>query len=178
MSARTTQAIGEKIQRLRKARLWSTEELAAEAKCDAKTIQNAEASKHLYHRTLRRIADALQIEPNDIMNPTQREYDVLELTLITKLSIHVTNRNEVKKFIKSITDAAKPFYALHPFRIEPGSTVMSFQINRFDAVKIVNAFLDGKLDHLQVVSIAIKDEKMAPPEKQSSPSPSKTKLTT
>src|SRR5665213_3367904 len=60
--SRTVRPDGEKIKRLRQAKLWRVEDLARHAKCSVKTVENVERGGNVYMFTLAKFATALGVE--------------------------------------------------------------------------------------------------------------------
>ena len=60
--SRTVRPDGEKIARLRQAKLWRVEDLARHAKCSVKTVENVEHGANVYMFTLAKFATALNVE--------------------------------------------------------------------------------------------------------------------
>jgi transcriptional regulator with XRE-family HTH domain len=58
---------GQKLRNLRGSKGWSREKLAEIADCDPATVKKAEGGGAIDHKIRRRIADALAVEPQDLM---------------------------------------------------------------------------------------------------------------
>src|SRR5262245_28062597 len=58
---------GDRIRRLRQGRFWSQEELAQQAKRPKRTIERAEAGERLQRDTLRAIAQAFGLLPEELV---------------------------------------------------------------------------------------------------------------
>ena len=61
-------ARGDRIRRARRARAMTQEQLAVAAGCDVKTIRNSESSRNLDVATLRKIAEALDLEFESVVS--------------------------------------------------------------------------------------------------------------
>ena len=67
MANRSFPIDGQKLRNLRRSKGWSREKLAEVADCDPATIKKAEGGGAIDHKIRRRIADALTVEPQDLM---------------------------------------------------------------------------------------------------------------
>jgi transcriptional regulator with XRE-family HTH domain len=63
----TVQANGQKIKALRLARKWSQEDLAREAVCSKRTVENAEAGKRIRETGLKDIAGVLGVDVSELL---------------------------------------------------------------------------------------------------------------
>src|SRR5919108_3793045 len=67
MDDRFVRPDGDKIRRLRQGRFWSQDDLATQAKRPKRTIERAEAGERLQRDTLRAIAQALGVPPEELV---------------------------------------------------------------------------------------------------------------
>lgn len=70
----------QKVRRLRTEQGWSQEELAAEAGCSKKTIENMERGNPVSLRSLREVATALEVDVKDLIADAPAAEDVVEPT--------------------------------------------------------------------------------------------------
>lgn len=80
---------GDKVRNLRLGKVWKTNDLARSAKCDVKTIENAERGKPIYAITLARIASALGVDYKSLIAKSVEQKRPVEPKKPTKRDLMV-----------------------------------------------------------------------------------------
>lgn len=89
----TVEPNGKQIESLRTERGWSQEELATKADCSKRTIENIEAGKPVYRKTLAAIAAAFgaPVQVKDLLVANGETIDLKEVTTSSKPVVRVGN---------------------------------------------------------------------------------------
>lgn len=166
---------GPTARRLREERDLSIERLALEAGCSHKTVLALETGKPVQKRNVAKVAKALGIAPEELKpvpdcvvvpptasapvgDPPPAPPRRRRLVLVYDLSpAFLENAPEEIHFILKLTEDAGtlgPVLVLDP---EEGSIRLTLEVSDDDALRIVNAFLAGKLSDHGLRSVTLYD---------------------
>ncbi len=163
---RTVEPDGASIQRLRIEKGWRVEDLARRAGCSLKTVENVEKGENIYVYTLKRIANALGVEPSELLidvddAPPER---MRKKERVWKITLEVSTPYD--EFDES-SDLVSLLQALvsrlggggiEPTGIQEGSTLIEVEMTLEQFLELAEAYADGRLDDLHIESIAAPDD--------------------
>ncbi len=117
---------GDKVVRLRYERGLTTEELAARSELHVNTIYKAEASGHLVPNTLAKLAEALGVEIEAILDSHRRH--------TVKLRFHLAGSEQKQQLLELIE---REFPDVEVFDVETGSILLTLKISGADLARLV-----------------------------------------
>lgn len=163
---RTVEPDGAEIQRLRIEKGWRVEDLARKAGCSLKTVENVEKGENIYVYTLKRIANALDVEPSELLideddAPSAR---MPKKERVWKITLEVSTPYD--EFDES-SDLVSLLQALvsrlggggiEPTGLQEGSTLIEVEMTLEQFLELAEAYADGRLDDLNIESITAPDD--------------------
>jgi transcriptional regulator with XRE-family HTH domain len=163
--SRTVQADGDAIRRLRRSQGWNVEDLAKQAKCSVKTVENIDKSANVYLFTLAKFAQALGVEPKDLMPASaDAPLPVAEATRIPNatqisftINMHFSSLDETRwlaDYLEEIVRRAGVMGQIDVRSIREGaSIVVELASSTEDAYRIAYALVESKLSGLNAVRV-------------------------
>lgn len=165
VKSRTVRPDAEAIKRLRLEKGWRVEDLAKNAKCSAKTVENIERGASVYLFTLAKFATALGVEyallvaggePQAESQTKERRFQV-QITL----SIPFEEFDQTEQLV-SLIDLLKRLLpakdALEVKGLMAGSTIITLEMSEADVRALISAFNAGKLDEMLVAAILLPND--------------------
>lgn len=136
--SRSVSVDGEKLARLRRAMGWRVSDLAENAKCSEKTVQNAEAGKPIYISSAAAIAKALRIEYEDLLVGGEPNLHRVRITVDADIRQLDSSKN-VQILIRLLAEltGAK---GIEIVKREEGSIIITLEMPEDDLLKVVAAF--------------------------------------
>lgn len=149
---RTVEPNGEAVRAARLRKGWRTQDLADKAECSKRTVESVEAGNAVYAFTLSQIAAALG-EPTEklvagaTMPPPQD--DMVRITVELAFPFHKFDQSDQLKalitFMQQFTKGE-----LEPCALRESSVSIDLLLHKDDLYKLVQAFLDLKLEPLRI----------------------------
>jgi transcriptional regulator with XRE-family HTH domain len=161
---RTVEPDGEAIQRLRIEKGWRVEDLAKRAGCSLKTVENVENGENIYVYTLKRIANALDSEPSELLIGDAPPERMRKKERVWKITFEVSTPYD--EFDES-SDLVTLLQALvsrlggkemEPVGVKEGSTLIEIEMTLEQFLELAEAYADGRLDDLNIESIGAPDD--------------------
>jgi transcriptional regulator with XRE-family HTH domain len=168
--SRTVRPDGEKIARLRKAKLWRVEDLARKAGVSVKTVENVEHGANVYMFTLAKFATALGVENSALLAGADPPDDLpkkkrqIEVSLTIKIPFDDFDQSdELMSLIEKMTAVVKAHDHIEVTGLMAGSTIITLEMSEADVHSLIAAFMAGKLDEMKVqeVNLRLTHEKSA-----------------
>ncbi len=160
---RTVRPDGEKIKRLRLAKLWRVEDLAKQAKCSVKTVENVERGANVYMFTLAKFATALNVESASLLAGAELPVDPpkKERRIEVNLKINIPfddfdQSDQLIKLIESLKAIVNANDHIEVTRLMAGSTIITLEMSEADVHSLIAAFMAGKLDEMQVQELNLR----------------------
>jgi transcriptional regulator with XRE-family HTH domain len=167
--SRTVRPDGEKIKRLRQAKLWRVEDLARHAKCSVKTVENVEHGGNVYMFTLAKFATALGVENASLIAggevpavPPKKERRI-EVNLTISIPFDDFDQSDqLVSLIEKLTAVVKAQDHIELTGLMAGSTIITLEMSEPDVHLLIAAFMSGKLDEMQVQELNLRLTHEAP----------------
>lgn len=142
---RTVTPNSEVLRKLRLAQGWRVEDLAEEAHCSAKTIENMERGKPVYICTLQACADALKVNP-EMLLAGGRDKRGISVEVQIRLAIPFELFDQSEQLISLIKTLSKIIGGeIVVNSIKAGSVIIMLGMLPDDAQKLLGAFIKGGL---------------------------------
>jgi len=179
-SSRSVVPNKEEIERLRKLKGWTVEDLAEETGLSLRTVQNALRGSAVDLRTLRIIAEKLGVEyqklvvdePQPIVaaddaQTSHASDQMITISFSVAVSKELLERSEnAKNFIENLRQFIGAVQKMGITGIEDGSAIITVTMTPGDAEKLVEHFLAGHLDQFLITEVRVPDdENYAGPER-------------
>src|SRR5579885_3000893 len=163
---RTVEPDGAEIQRLRIEKGWRVEDLANRAGCSLKTVENVEKGENVYIYTLKRVANALGVEPSELLID---EDDVPSARMrkkerVWKITLEVSTPYDEFDESSDLVNLLQALVSrlggggIEPTGLQEGSTVIEVEMTLEQFLELAEAYADGRLDDLNIESIAAPDD--------------------
>ena len=152
---------GEKVMRLRKEKGWTQEELAPAADCSPKTVQNAERGERLLPSTVRALATALGVQLKDLLVGTEPPQPDLKGKLKSWVVLDTPFEEfgdgpEVQRVASELQRILGPGHEVIVMAIRKSSTAIEFYADYDASLKLLDAFLEGKLAPLGISKLKMR----------------------
>ena len=145
-SGRTVRANGSRILELRTRRGWTLADLALSAVCSEKTAESVEKGRPVYQSTLRKIAEALDTTPADLVAggtlPPEPDRKDAPTHVVLQLSIDFGDLDEsqhIVPLIEAITKFISAKEAIELRSAKPGSSIITLELSSDDAKALQEA---------------------------------------
>ncbi|MBX6316150.1 MAG: helix-turn-helix transcriptional regulator [Isosphaeraceae bacterium] len=158
--SRTVRPDAEAIKRLRLGKGWRVEDLARQAKCSVKTVENVERGSNVYLFTLGKFAKALGVDYRSLLpdtgpapEPPQRRFEVQ-----IKLSIPFEDFDESEQLVGFIELLKRVLSARDEIGVKAvtdGSVVITLELGEEDVASLIGAYNNAALDELNVSTFHI-----------------------
>jgi transcriptional regulator with XRE-family HTH domain len=164
MSGRSVQPDGEKIRKLRLARGWTVDDLSRKVGCVYKSIENAEKGRNILVPTLAVIAEALKVEPGELILGEQPQptgtfrFQLLIETDIEKLN----NSPQLHSLIELLTKILSATGEITITDVKAGSMIVTLAMNEADALRLVALFPDFHEHAREVIREKVEHSKKTP----------------
>ena len=159
---RTVRPDAEAIKRLRLEKGWRVEDLAKKAICSVRTLDNIEKGASVYMNTLSKIANALDVEYKTLLpggeppaEPPRPEPRVqVQITFAIPFAQFDESKQLggliefLKKFMKGGGD-------VDVLGVEPGSTIITLEMNVEDMNALLSAYKKGKLAEIHCTELRL-----------------------
>ena len=160
---RTVRPDGDKINRLRQAKLWRVEDLAKHAKCSVKTVENVERGANVYMFTLAKFATALGVENSALLagaelpvDPPKKERRIEVNVTFNFPSEDFDQSGQLISLIESLKAVIKAQNHIEVTGLMAGSTIITLEMSEADVHSLIAAFMAGKLDEMQVQELNLR----------------------
>jgi transcriptional regulator with XRE-family HTH domain len=160
--SRTVRPDADAIKRLRLGKGWRVEDLARQAKCSVKTVENVERGSNVYLFTLGKIAKALGVDYRSLLpdtgpapEPPQRRFEVQ-----IKLSIPFEEFDESEQLVGFIELLKRVLSARDEIGVKAvtdGSVVITLELSEEDIASLIDAYNNAALDDLNVLTFGVLD---------------------
>ena len=152
---RTVAPDGKAIQRLRIEKGWRVEDLAKQAECSLKTVENVERGENVYLYTLSKFAQALGIEVSTLIAgaiPPEPPKRGRVLKVIFEVSTPFEEFDESKDLVTLLQALIRLVGGdgMEPTGVEPGSTLIVIEMTFDQFLLLSKAYVDGRLDDLNI----------------------------
>jgi transcriptional regulator with XRE-family HTH domain len=163
---RTVEPDGEAIQRLRIEKGWRVEDLANKAGCSLKTVENVEKGENIYLYTLKRVANALDVEPSELLIDVDDESPVRmrKKERVWKITLEVSTPYDEFDESSDLVGLLQALMSrlggggIEPTGVKEGSTLIEVEMTLEQFLELAEAYADGRLDDLNIESIAAPDD--------------------
>jgi transcriptional regulator with XRE-family HTH domain len=160
-STRTVTADGEAVKRLRLEKGWRIEDLAKRARCSIKTVENVERGANVYLFTLKKFAEALDVEYKSLLpnadtasDPQPQQPRFVEVQI--KLSIPYGDFDESEQLvtlIRSLNLLLEGKTQMGALNVAEGSTIVTLEMDAADVGRLIELLLEGELEALQIIGV-------------------------
>lgn len=131
----------EMIETLRKQKGWSVQQLSEEAEIGMRTAQKAVAGIPVGMDSLRRIADALEVEYDDLLLGNASPLR-MKVQVVIQLDLFRAEAKEVADFIKLLGKTLPASHEIVIKEMRDGSLIITLDMSHEDAVRLVSLFPD------------------------------------
>ena len=161
--SRTVRPDGEKIARLRKAKLWRVEDLARKAGISVKTVENVEHGANVYMFTLAKFATALGVENSALLAGADPPDDLpkkkrqIEVSLTINIPFDDFDQSaKLISLIEKMKAVVKAHDHIEVTGLMAGSTIITLEMSEADVHSLIAAFMAGKLDEMKVQEVNLR----------------------
>ncbi len=150
-------AKGEEITKQRKGKVWTIKKLAKQSDCSERTIRSAEQSEHMQMFTIHKIARALQVGAESLVDsPIQQpETKVRTWEVTIKISTSYDDFDEARDlsaFMSTLMSRLEE-KELFPIGVIRGSVSIAFQASLKTMTSLLKSYVNDGLDELPILTI-------------------------
>jgi transcriptional regulator with XRE-family HTH domain len=170
-SNRTVRPDAEAIKRLRLEKGWRVEDLAKNAKCSVKTVENVERGANVYRFTLAKFAKELGVEYVALVAGGKpppmppRPNPNVQVQIVLSIPFDQFDESEqLGGFIEFLKQFMQGGGNINVVGVTPGSTIITLEMSFEDMVALFAAYSKGKLAemHCEEFRLKLEPETSAP----------------